>query len=200
MDRVAFLSERGGVMKDYLEFSRNSFIRLIRDSTATGTIISVTIICTELPGQNPTEVRLRRKSEVKSVPVFLSFQNYFVPQLERWVLSILFCGLFFFFKKASRRETRCFLQHLLPLQNWPCHFCSTNKQNEVALPLQHIRKLLTDSEDLYTLYCGNAILSSAPEAVRKMIVSPCSFCDFWPLLCFSFHFAILPITTRNPTD
>lgn len=69
-------------MKDYLEFSRNSFIRLIRDSTATGTIISVTILCTELPGQNPTEVRLRTKSEVKSVPVFL-FQNYFVPQLER---------------------------------------------------------------------------------------------------------------------
>lgn len=39
-----------------------------------------------------------------------------------------------------------------------------------------------------------------PRLFKKMILSPCSFCGFWPLLWFSFHFASLPITTRNPTD
>lgn len=106
----------------------------------------------------------------------------------------------FCFKKASRRETRHFVQCLLHLQNLPCSFCSTNEQNQVALPQQHIRKLLADSEDLCTLYGSNDRPWSALEAVRKMIISPYSFYDFWPLLCSSFYFAFLPITTRNPTD
>lgn len=43
-------------------------------------------------------------------------------------------------------------------------------------------------------YCGQSL-----RLLENMTTSPCSFCDFWPLLCFSFHFAFLPITTGNPT-
>lgn len=126
----------------------------------------------------------------------LSFRNYFVSQLEGWVLSILF----FVSKKHPGEKQGVFVQCLLSLQNLPCSFCSTNEQSQVALPQQRIRKLPADSEDLCTLYGSNDTSWSALEVVRKMIISPCSFRDFWPLLCFSFYFAFLPITTRNPTD